>query len=243
MSDFKSFLNCYEFDVTLPGSGESIKIKPIVTGQLKKLLVHENDDNPMLVDEILDELMTDSVVTKGFKIDNLSLQDRFYLLVELRKISKGALYKFQMVCDKCKSQSLHAIDLNKLKVTKIPDDVNYDIKLDDNITITMSYITRGQQKKAFKKVKKTDSATMQMADMSTLSFASAIKSVTLPDGGNDMTLDDGIYMVDNMTQGMYDSLTEWVHDNNYGVEFKSELVCSNCENKRELEIPLENFFF
>ena len=84
---------------------------------------------------------------------------------------------------------------------------------------------------------------MQMADMSTLSFASAIKSVTTPDGNNDISLDDGIYIVDNMTQGMYDSLTQWVHDNNYGVEFKTELVCPICGNKRELEIPLENFFF
>jgi hypothetical protein len=243
MSDFKSYLNCYEFDVTLPGSGDSLKIKPIVTGQLKKLLVHENDDNPMLVDTILDELMTESVVTEGFDINSLSLQDRFYLLLELRKISKGKLYKFQMVCDKCQSQSLHAIDLDALKVTKLNDKVNYDIKLDDNLTITMSYLTRGAQKEAFKRVKKTDTTTMQMADMSTLSFASAIKSVTLPDGSNDISLDDGIYIVDNMTQGMYDSLTQWVHDNNYGVEFKTELVCSSCGNKRELEIPLENFFF
>ena len=58
-----------------------------------------------------------------------------------------------------------------------------------------------------------------------------------------MTLDDGIYMVDNMTQGMYDKLTEWVRDNNYGVEFKKELTCSHCGAKRTLEIPLENFFF
>lgn len=243
MSDFKSYLNCYEFDITLPGSGESIKIKPITTGQLKKLLVHENDDNPLIVDKILDELMAESVITDGFNIDKLTLQDRFFLLVELRKISKGNIYKFSIICEKCGAQSLQAIELDKLKVKKLSDKTKYDVKLDDNITITMGYITRGEQKEAFKRIKPNDTTTMKMADMATLSYASAIKAVKLPDGGNSMALDDSIYMVDHMTQNMYDKMTEWVRDNNYGIEFKKELACSHCGDKRLLEIPLENFFF
>ena len=243
VADFKNYLNCYEFDITLPGSKEQLKIKPITTGQLKKLLVYENEDDPMLVDSILDELIVSSVMTEGFNIDNITLQDRFSLLVELRKISKGNSYQFYTVCSHCESQTLQNTDLTTLIVKAKPDDTNYVVKLDDHISITLSYLTRGEQKKIFKSIPKTLTGNARIAEMATLSYAASIVNIIIPEGENELPQQDKIYLINNMTQGMYSSITTWMSDNSYGVEFKRNLKCKNCGKSTVMEIPLENFFF
>ena len=88
MSDFKKYLNVYEFETTLPGSGVTIKFKPITTGQMKKLLVYENETDPSMVEEAMDELINSSVSTEGFDVKDVWLQDRFFLLVEIRRKTK-----------------------------------------------------------------------------------------------------------------------------------------------------------
>ena len=46
----------YEFDCTLPGTGQEIKFRPITTGQMKKLLVYEDSTSIQQVEEALDKL-------------------------------------------------------------------------------------------------------------------------------------------------------------------------------------------
>ena len=41
---FKNYLNVYEFDTVLPGTGAKLKIKPITTGIMKELLLYESAD-------------------------------------------------------------------------------------------------------------------------------------------------------------------------------------------------------
>ena len=53
MSDFKKYLNVYQFETTLPGTGELIQFKPITTGQIKKLLVYEGSENLNIIENIL----------------------------------------------------------------------------------------------------------------------------------------------------------------------------------------------
>ena len=243
VSDFREYLNCYEFDVTLPGSGDILKIKPFTTGQLKKLLVYENDDDPLKIDIILDELINTSVTTKGFDLNLLTLQDRFFLLVELRKKSKGTKYQYKMICDKCKSQSLQNIDLSLLKMIPVPKDMSPVVKLDDNITITMKYITRGSQKEAYATIPQTMKGATKIAEMAMLSYASSIVSITTPKGESELGLIDRIYLINNMTQEMFDKVKKWILDSTYGVDFKYTAVCNNCPNTRTMEISLENFFF
>ena len=55
MSDFKKYLNVYQFEITLPGTGELIQFKPITTGQIKKLLVYEDSENLNIIGKAVDE--------------------------------------------------------------------------------------------------------------------------------------------------------------------------------------------
>ena len=72
--DFRKYLNVYEFETTLPGTGDTVKFKPMTTGQLKKMLVYENSTNPMTVEKALDELISSSIIgsTSSFGISSSS---------------------------------------------------------------------------------------------------------------------------------------------------------------------------
>jgi hypothetical protein len=141
MSDFKKYLNVYEFECELPGSKKKVKFKPLTTGQMKKLLIYEGEEDEVKVEGALDELISSAIITKDFNIEELYLQDRFFLLVELRKKTKGSLYKFQINCPECGSQSIIKIGLDKLPVKKLEKEEE-EIKIDDNISLVLSQIKR-----------------------------------------------------------------------------------------------------
>jgi len=242
MSNFKDYLNVYEFETVLPGSGETVKFKPIITGQIKKLLTYENSTSEE-VDIALDNLITSSVISEGFDINRLYIQDRFFLLVELRKMSKGSTYQFSAICQKCKSQMIVNVDLKNIEV--IPYNVENDtIKLDDNISIKLKHITRGDQKQSFDFIKKGLSDTQKMAEMMIGSYASSITSITTPEGEDEnIDIADKIYFINNLPQGMYEKVTTWSKENDFGLNFSYDTVCRSCGNKKTIDIPLENFFF
>jgi hypothetical protein len=118
MSNFKNYLNVYSFESVLPGSGEQLTYKPITTGQMKTMLLYEDNEDLGRIEEALDSLISSCVLTEGFDIMKLFLQDRFFLLTEIRKATKGNMYTFKMECADCKGQSMQTIDLTKLKIIK-----------------------------------------------------------------------------------------------------------------------------
>lgn len=119
-SNFRNYINTFMFDTELPGSGQSISFRPVTTGQLKRLLLYETSEDPIGIEQALDELMQECVVKpEDFDVKNLYIQDRFYLLVEIRKATRGAIYNFQTECTSCGSQSQQIININDLPVTKL----------------------------------------------------------------------------------------------------------------------------
>lgn len=262
MSDFKKYLNVYEFETTLPGSGEVIKFKPITTGQLKGLLVYEEEDGTDLaiIEDALDDLITSSVINEGFEVDDLFLQDRFFLLVEIRKVSKGMTYQFSITCPVCNSQSPQTIDLKTLPVKLVTEEVNPFVELDDNITIGLDYIKRIDQKVATAIVNESSAemGNMQkMAQMSLIATAIAIKIIVTPDGEDtETTIEDKLFLIESLPQMQFEKITDWFENNNFGVDFTFKMKCPHilppkrkggpgklCSFEEKADIPIENFFF
>ena len=118
MSNFQKYLNVYSFESVLPGTGEHLTYKPITTGQMKSMLLYEDNEDLGKIEEALDSLISSCVLTEGFDIMKLFLQDRFFLLVEIRKATKGNMYTFNLNCVDCKGQSMQTVDLTKIKIIK-----------------------------------------------------------------------------------------------------------------------------
>lgn len=243
---FKDYLNVYDFSCELPGTGEVVNYKPLTTGQIKKLLVHENETNPIVLENVFDQLITSSVVSEDFDIDKIYVQDKTVLLVEIRKHSKGEQFTFQFKCPKCKSQNLNYFDFNKLDITKKQNTEHGIVTAGDNIKLYIDFITRGEQKEAYNMIENVDTLTNSQirAEMSIHSLASGIKKVESPDGVEELGIEDKLYIVNSLTVDDLDEIKKWYDNNNFGIDIKYTLTCDNCgfsEQKTDVEVS-SNFF-
>ena len=241
--DIKGLLDTYEFPYTLPGSGEKLLIKPITTGQMKRILVYEDETDPYAVEEALDKLITDCVVSDGFDINNVYLQDRFSLLLEVRKVTKGDNYEFGWTCPKCKTSNMNVIQISELPVKPFSREGNI-LTINDRLQFEVDFPTRGDQKIA---VKKLDGKKMgyreRQIEVQTGTFANSIKKAHTPDGVmEDISFDDKIYILDNISSDVFESFTKWFVEHDFGVDFMKEISCRGCENTEKVDIPLSDFF-
>ncbi len=247
MSDFKKYLNKYEFKTVLPGTGQKLTFKPITTGQMKALLVHEGEQEMGVIEAVLDQLMTECIVTpKNFNVENMYINDRFFFLIELRKYTKGTTYQFEYKCPDCDSQTLQTVDLKNLNVTKLPKKINNLVELDDDISVVLDFPKRIDQKNAYEILRTyegTPTESQQTAELGIIVTALTIQSVITPDGEDKNTsIEDRIYLLENITTEMYEKIAKW-STTNFGVDFFVEIKCKSCGHSHKVDIPPENFFF
>ena len=261
MSDFKKYLNVYEFDATTPGTGEVIRFKPLTTGQMKKVLVYENEEDPMVIEHALDELIGSSVLNEGFDIREMYLQDRFFLLVEIRKKTKGNLYQFEFSCPECGSQSLQSVDLSNLHCKSPPSDINNIVKLDENISLELDFVTRADQLVAYSyvidKFGDTLSPLQLATETSLVANAIVVRKVITPEGADaEVSLEDKQFLLESIPRGQYDEVTGWFEKYDFGLNFTFKLSCRHmktpkfgtshgklCGYSKEMDIPMNQFFF
>jgi hypothetical protein len=240
----RGLIDTYEFECTLPGSGEKLKIKPITTGQMKKILVHEGETDPSIIEDALDNLVSGCVVTEGFNLDDLYLQDRFFLLLEIRKISKGGAYPFTYKCPKCQQETVGAVDLSALNVkTKI--DEKPILKINDNLSFEVDFPKRKDQKQAAKHVrgKGKISPSAFTAEVMTTTLALSITKVIANGQELDgVPIEDKIYILDNVKSSVFNEFRRWFDDNDFGVDFTVNIKCAHCPNEQKIDIPLSDFF-
>ena len=246
MSEVKSvnirdLVDSYEFPCTLVGSGQQLTIKPITTMQLKKLLTYEDEQDNSIIEEALDGLISSSVLTEGFDINNLYLQDRFKLLLDVRRASKGNAYTFAYKCPECGIETIASVDLSSLSVT--PFDVGSRIvNISDKMQFELDFPTRGDQKVATSVISKHLTGKEKQLEIAIATYAKSVKKVIV--GGEeipDVPLEDIIYVLENVSTKVFDNFKQWYSDNNFGVEFNATVSCIH-GHESEVHIPLDNFF-
>jgi hypothetical protein len=238
------YLNAYKFNTVLPGSQKLVNFKPISTFQLKELASSGGEP-----DDALDNLINSCVIDELFDVKEIPLQDRFFLLVELRKKSKGSKYNISFECGECKSQVLQVIDLDEMVTKELDKDLDYTIKLDDNITIGVNLLSRNTLKKASSiveklikdKVYKEDDKIM---DESIMSYVLSINKIITPAGDiENPDMETSMMLFKSpCPMSFYDRITEWYEKLDFGIDFKFNIECTHCQNKEEIQVTLENFF-
>ncbi len=241
--DLSKYLNMYKFFTVLPGSGKKVNFKPITTFQMKELLAYSGEDP----EEALDNLVNSCVIDEGFEVRDLSLQDRFFMVVELRKRSKGSDYDISYVCGKCGGQVIAKVDLNELEVKKLGK-LNDKVKLDDNISVKLKLMTRNTQLEAGRIVKEKEdpkAVTDEQKYMEEviMGYILSIKEIILPDAViENPSLDEKLILFQQGPEYFYDKIIKWYGDLNFGVDFTLANKCPHCADEIKMNIPLANFF-
>jgi len=242
---FYDYINVYDFTCELPGSKEVIQFKPVSTGQIKKLLTYENETNYVVQEQALDDLITSSVLSEGFDIDEQYIYDRLFLLIELRKKTKGEVLEFQVNCPECNSQSINRVNLDELEIKKLENQENHIIELGE-IKVHLKHMKRKDQKADIKPqmfpkgMKET-----QQAYMFQIAFhACAIDKIETPNGiDENISMQDRIYFIEQIPMGFMEVLKEEIENMGFGWKLQNKIECVHCKYKFTEDIPIQQNFF
>lgn len=244
-----SLLNQYDHEHIILETKKAVKIKPITTGQMKAILQYEGDESASVVDRILDDIINGCVITEDFNVDDLTLQDRFDLLIGIRKVSKGTEYTFNIKCPVCGVESIQMVDLNRLTVIPYPENIDRKIKINNDLTISLDFIRRGHQKQAIELVEKMGklSDNQKLSEIATFMYAfGMVKFETRMGEIKGTSIEDRKEFLDNLSADAYEPINSWYEKNNYGTIFRHKVTCKaggNCNFSKEEEIPITGFFF
>jgi TusA-related sulfurtransferase len=243
--NFLDYVNVYEFECELPGSKQKVKFKPVTTGQIKKLLTYEKETNYVIQEQALDDLISSSVLSEGFSTDELYIYDRMFLLLELRKKTKGEVLEFKIDCPKCKSQSLNRVNLDALELTKLDNEDGEIVDLDE-IKVHLRHMKRKHQKQDIKPsyFPKGMTPTQQGYIFQVLFHACAIDKIETPKGlDENIPMKDRIYFIENIPMQHMEAIKNTVETMEFGWKLENKIMCTHCGYTNIEQIPIQQNFF
>lgn len=242
---FYDFINVYEFSCELPGSKEEVKFKPVNTAQIKKLLTYENETNYVIQEQAIDELIASSILSENFDINEQYIYDRLFLLIELRKKTKGEILEFQIACPECKSQSINRVNLDELEMVPLDDDKNHIVDM-DKIKVHLRHMKRKHQREDIKPnfFPKMMNET-QKAYMFQVAFhACAIDKIETPSGiDENIPMKDRMYFVENIPMMYMESIKDEINKMSFGWKLENKIKCVHCGFENKELIPIQQNFF
>jgi hypothetical protein len=127
------------YELEIPSLKKSVKYRPFLVKEEKILIIAMESEDPKQIAESVKTVISNCVLTRGIKVDQLSTFDIEYLFLNIRGKSVGESVEVLLTCpDDGTTQVPVSISLDEIKVD-FREDHSRDIKLDDNLTLRMKY--------------------------------------------------------------------------------------------------------
>tara|TARA_B100001287_G_C22646602_1_gene513045 strand:- start:45 stop:758 length:714 start_codon:yes stop_codon:yes gene_type:complete len=132
------------YELTIPSSEKSITYRPFLVKEEKILIIAMESQSDKEITRAVKDVLSNCILTKGVKLDDLSTFDIEYLFLNIRGKSVGESVEVMITCpDDGKTKVPVQINLDEIEVKK-SDDHKRDIKLDDKLSIRMKYPSMGE---------------------------------------------------------------------------------------------------
>ena len=127
------------YELEIPSLKKSIKYRPFLVKEEKILIIALESEDPKQITESVKTVISNCILTRGIKVDQLSTFDIEYLFLNIRGKSVGETVDILVTCpDDGKTQVPIVVNLDDIQVI-FRDDHSRDIKLDDNLIMRMKY--------------------------------------------------------------------------------------------------------
>ncbi len=127
------------YELEIPSLKKTIKYRPFLVKEEKILIIAMESQDNKQIGNAVKEVISNCILTKGIKVDDLSTFDIEYLFLNIRGKSVGETVDILITCpDDNETQVPVSINLDDIKVGTNPEHTR-DIKLDDNLTMRMKY--------------------------------------------------------------------------------------------------------
>jgi hypothetical protein len=127
------------YELEIPSLKKSVKYRPFLVKEEKVLIIAMESEDPKQIAEAVKTVISNCIVTRGIKIEQLATFDIEYLFLNIRGKSVGETVDVLITCpDDGNTQVPVSINLDDIQV-EFREDHSRDIKLDDNLTLRMRY--------------------------------------------------------------------------------------------------------
>jgi hypothetical protein len=127
------------YELEIPSIKKTIKYRPFLVKEEKILVIAMESEDPKQIAEAVKTVISNCIITKGVKVDQLSTFDIEYLFLNIRGKSVGEDVEVLITCpDDGVTQVPVSINLDDIKVI-IKEEHTRDIKLDAKLTLRMRY--------------------------------------------------------------------------------------------------------
>lgn len=132
-------INTPTYELELPSSGKKIKYRPFLVREEKILVMALESEDMKQISNAVVQILSDCILTKGIKVQDLATFDIEYLFLNVRSKSVGEKVEVNITCpDDEVTQVQVEIDIDSIKVQKNPEHTNI-IKLDDELSMRLKY--------------------------------------------------------------------------------------------------------
>ena len=127
------------YELELPSTHKKIRYRPFLVKEEKVLIMAMESEDQRQITNAIKNVISNCVLSRGIKVDQLSTFDIEYLFLNIRGKSVGETVEVLITCpDDGETQVPVTIDLDAIKVKSSPEHTR-DIVLDENLTMRMKY--------------------------------------------------------------------------------------------------------
>ena len=127
------------YELELPSNGKKIKYRPFLVREEKILIIAMESEDDKQITNAVKEVISNCILTRGFKIEQLATFDIEYIFLNIRGKSVGEEVEVLITCpDDGVTQVPTSINLDEIKV-QTGEGHSKDITLDSDLILRMKY--------------------------------------------------------------------------------------------------------
>jgi hypothetical protein len=127
------------YELEIPSLKKNIRYRPFLVKEEKILIIAMESEDSKQIGNAVKTVISNCILSKGIKTDDLSTFDIEYLFLNIRGKSVGESVDVLVTCpDDGTTQVPVSISLDEIKI-EVSEDHSRDIKLDDTLTMRMQY--------------------------------------------------------------------------------------------------------
>ena len=129
------------YELEIPSLKKKIRYRPFLVKEEKILIIALESEDPKQIANAVKNVISNCILSKGIKVEDLSTFDIEYLFLNIRGKSVGESVDVLITCpDDETTQVPMSINLDEITVEVDPKH-SCDIKLDDTLTLRMRYLS------------------------------------------------------------------------------------------------------
>ena len=240
----------YEREVFLPSLGKpygvesgncSARVTPWTTKE-EKLLAGANLTSNTLINKLIENV---TQLPPGIQVQDLTINDRLFLLLNIRSVSYGPEYSYQYKCENCNSQETVHMNLEQdLDTVELPEDFEYEnwkVHLENaDRELQLRHLTGKDEAVIAQHVHRAKKKGSIVGDPE-YHIRMALRITHID--GNQVDLRKRLEFVESLISRDSLDLQAAFEEYDFGVQLEVEPSCTNCGWINDLVLPFNKNFF